>query len=211
MTDRALLFVDGNNWYHGLKRAGLNDLGRLDYVRVAKKLAGPRDWIGLRYYVGQVPQTGNSRLHADQQSFVAKLLASDPRMTVHFGRIEPRTATSDAAKELLDFLSGLRIRIDQQVYKDLVAIGARHKRNQVWVEKGVDVMLAVDLVVMAERNEFDSAYILSADGDYTHAVEAVRHRDKRVYAVSAEHGAQLAGVVNSFLHLPVAWFKDCMA
>ena len=108
-------------------------------------------------------------------------------------------------------MSGLRTRIDQPVYKDLVAIGARHKKNQIWVEKGVDVMLAVDLVVMAERNEFDAAYILSANGDYTHAVEAARSQGKRVYAVSAEYGAQLAGVVNSFLHLPASWFKDCVA
>jgi len=55
MTARAVLFVDGSNWYHGLKEAGV-DLGRLDYVKMATKLVGPRQWIALRYYVGQVKQ-----------------------------------------------------------------------------------------------------------------------------------------------------------
>ncbi len=77
------------------------------------------------------------------------------------------------------------------------------------VEKAVDVMLAVDLVVMAERNEFDAAYLLSADGDFTPAVQAVRAHGENVYAVSALPGAQLASVVNSFIRLPTVWFNDC--
>ena len=34
-------------------------------------------------------------------------------------------------------------------------------------------MLATDMVAMACRKEYDAAYLLSADGDYTHAVEFV--------------------------------------
>jgi len=52
-----------------------------------------------------------------------------------------------------------------------LALANRHAKTQVMVEKAVDVMLAVDLVVMAERDEYDAAYILSADGDYTPARE----------------------------------------
>ena len=63
-------------------------------------------------------------------------------------------------------------------------LARRQQKTTVLVEKAVDVMLAVDLVVMAERNNFDDAYLLSADGDFTPAVEHVRSRGKRVYAVS---------------------------
>ena len=79
-----------------------------------------------------------------------------------------------------------------------------------FVEKAVDVMLAVDLVVMAERNGFDDAYLLSADGDFTPAVEHVRSRGKNVYAVAASSGARLAAAVNSFIRIPASsWFADC--
>ena len=77
------------------------------------------------------------------------------------------------------------------------------------VEKAVDVMGAVDMVVMAERDEFDAAYLLSADGDFTPAVEAVRLNNKKVYAVSVAVGAQLASVVNSYIRLKPDWFDDC--
>ena len=70
-------------------------------------------------------------------------------------------------------------------------------------------MLAVDLVVMAERDEFDVAYLLSADGDFTPAVKHVRAHGKQVYAVSTTSGAKLAAVVNSFIRLPADWFNDC--
>ena len=62
-------------------------------------------------------------------------------------------------------------------------LAEEHQNTTVMVEKAVDVMLAVDLVVMAERNEFDVAYLLSADGDYTPAVEHVRTLGKQVYGV----------------------------
>jgi len=68
MPDRAVVFVDGNNWYHSLKRIGLTDLGRLNYAAVSSKLIGPREWTRTRYYVGQVQQHGNTRLYADQRS-----------------------------------------------------------------------------------------------------------------------------------------------
>ncbi len=55
----------------------------------------------------------------------------------------------------------------------------------------------------------DAAYILSADGDFTPAVQAVRAHGKKVYAVSTLPGAQLASVVNSFVRVPAVWFDDC--
>ena len=90
-----------------------------------------------------------------------------------------------------------------------MGIAQVHRTNTVMVEKAVDVMLAVDLVVLAERDEFDAAYILSADGDFTPAAQAVRSRGKRLYAASALPGAQLASAVNAFIPLRRDWFDDC--
>ena len=65
------------------------------------------------------------------------------------------------------------------------------------------------MVVAAERDELDAAYLLSADGDFTPAVEAVRAAGKKVYAVSPAHGAQLAASADSFIRLEPGWFGDC--
>lgn len=209
MTDRATIFIDGNNWYHAIFDVGVRDLGRLDYGLISLKLLGPREWIGTRYYIGRVSQSGNPQMYADQRRFTSSLAASDSRISVHFGRLESRPHQNAAAEELQHYLATLPTRIDPDLYRDLDHIARKHRTTEVIVEKAVDVMLAVDLVVMAERNLFDAAYLLSADGDFTPAVEAVRAHGKKVYIVSPASGAQLAAVANSFIKLKRDWFDDC--
>ena len=130
-------------------------------------------------------------------------------MKFKFGRLEPRTTTNELAVELAAYLAALPVRIDHGVFQHLQELVRQHRTSVVQVEKAVDVMLAVDLVVMAERNEFDAAYLLSADGDYTHAVEFVRGLGKKVYAVSPRKGAQLAGAVNSYIPTRRGWYDNC--
>lgn len=209
-TERAILFIDGNNWYHGIRDAGVDDPVRLDYCKIATKLVGSaRTWIASRYYIGRMTAAWSQQLVADQRRFLASFEAADKRNTVYYGRLEPRSVRSEAAHELLAYLGSLKTKIDPTVYRDLFDIGTRHKYAQTQVEKAVDVMLAVDLVVMAQHNEFDTAYILSADGDYTHAAKFVRDSGKRVFAAAATSGAQLASVVNSFIRVQKPWFADC--
>lgn len=199
MADRAILFIDGNNWFHSLRNAEVNNLGRLDYRKISRKLIGPRDWLETRYYIGQVSQKGNRKLYADQRRFLASLQATDHRISVHLGRLEPRAVDNTAAQELKRYLATLRVPIDKSVFHDLVQIAQRHEQGQVMVEKAVDVMLAVDMVIMAERADYDAAYLLSADGDFTPASVAVRSRNKKVYAVSPARGAKLAASVDAFI------------
>lgn len=209
MADRAVLFIDGNNWYHSLSKARVQDLARLDYAKISQKLVGPRDWIGTRYYIGRVRQEGNLQLYADQRSFLASLEATDPRISTHLGRLEPRTVKNAAAAELRQYLFSLKTHIDKGVFQDLVDLAKRHHSAQVMVEKAVDVMVAVDMVAMAERDEMDAAYLLSADGDFTPAALAVKAAGKKIYAVSPSHGAQLGAAVDSFIRLDSGWFGDC--
>jgi uncharacterized LabA/DUF88 family protein len=77
------------------------------------------------------------------------------------------------------------------------------------VEKAVDVMLAVDLVRMAIQDEYDHAYILSADGDYTHAAQTAIAAGKRVFAASVGRAAELAAAVSKFIPLDRPWFAEC--
>ena len=209
MPDRSILFVDGNNWYHSLKEAGVTEQIQLDYAKISSKLVGPRDWLGTRYYIGRLSQSGNSRLYADQRRFLSLLENTDPRISTHLGRIELRKYEENAARELHAYLGSLRTRIDPRIFKDLMSIAKKHRRGFVHVEKAVDVMLAVDMVTMAVKDEYDTAYLLSADGDYTPAVESAREEGKNVFAASPGFGRKLAGVVNSYIRLTPDWFDDC--
>ena len=75
-----------------------------------------------------------------------------------------------------------------------------------YVEKQVDVRIAVDLVIKAYQDEYDVAYLLSADGDFVPAVKEVRRVGKKVFAASTIQGAQLARAVDTFIPLPDKWF-----
>lgn len=207
---RAVLFIDGSNWYHSLKSSGINGSGELNYAKIAQKLVGPgRTWVGTRYYVGRVNQHEEPGLYADQRRFISKYEAADPRNSSHFGRLETRPYTNQAAADLRAYLGGLKVRIDPQVFRELSALAKRHTNIPVTSEKAVDVMLAVDMVMMAQRGEYEAAYLLSADGDYTPAVGAVVALGKRVYVASPNKGAQLAGVATTYIPLTAAWFGDC--
>ncbi len=207
---RAILFVDGSNWYHGCKAIGLRGIGHTNFFKVAHKLLGPRDRIATRYYVGRVPSTGNLDLARQQQAFLGYQQSLDRRFSIHFGRIETRPLENFAAKELRRYLAELPVRIDPVVYAKLSDIANRYAVVDVMVEKAVDVQIATDMVLMAERDEYDCAYLLSADGDLTPAVEFVRKKGKKVYVVSASSGARLAAACDSFIRLNLAWFDDVM-
>ena len=209
MADRAIIFIDGNNWYHHLKEAGVQRTFSLDYKKVSEKLIGPRNWAGTRFYIGRVDVRQGAQVYADSRRFLDALVKTDPRISVHLGRIEPRTEDNEAAKEILRYIHGLSMQIDSQVFTQLVSFVKKHERTQFWVEKAVDVNLAIDMVTMAINNDYDAAYLLSADGDFTKAAEFVRSRGKKVYAASPGKGAQLAAAVDSFTHIPASWVSDC--
>lgn len=203
------MFVDGSNWYHALREAGVEDIGRLDFGRMSKKLVETRTWLATRYYVGRIRQESSPRLYAGQRQFLKRLRSADARVSVHLGRLESRIVESRAARELETLLSQPRISIDPVLRRELIALARTHSRQQVLVEKAVDVMLAVDLVVLAERDQFDVAFLLSTDGDFTPAVAAVRSMGHRVFAASPGRGVMLESACDTFIRLPKEWFDDC--
>jgi uncharacterized LabA/DUF88 family protein len=210
MPNRAVLFVDGSNWYHGCKSIGLRGIGQASFAKVSRKLVGPREWVATRYYVGEVPQTGNLDLSRNQREFIAFQQSMDSRFSCHLGRIETRRIRSRAAIELKRYLASLPSRIDPEIYSRLSEIAQLHTETTVMVEKAVDVRLALDMVIMAERDEYDTAYLLSADGDLTPAVEFVRRGGRKVFVASASSGAQLAAACDRFIPLRLGWFHDVM-
>jgi uncharacterized LabA/DUF88 family protein len=207
--ERAVVFIDGNNCYHALKEARVSGLRRLNYAKVSEKIVGARDWVGTRFYIGQVKNEGNKRLYDDQRQYHAFLKACDSRVSIHLGRLEAHPEINELASRLKRYLADLKVRIDPTVYRDLHDLANAYERTLITAEKAVDVALAVDLVMMAHRNEYDTAYLLSADGDFTPAVLAAKDMGKKVFAASPEQGAQLAGAVHIFIPLTPAWFDDC--
>lgn len=158
--NRAIVFIDGNNFYYKLKdiTLGKTEIFKLlnfDYVSFAKNLIKNNILIEIRYYVGAVKrQTGENReksekLYASQQQLIAKL----------------------QAQEIPVVLGNLIQHPDKSFH-----------------EKGVDVRIAVEMIRLARENKYDIAYLLSSDTDLVPAVEEVGSFNKRVFYVGISNG-----------------------
>ena len=84
-----------------------------------------------------------------------------------------------------------------------VRLGIWKQRGDIMVEKGVDVMLATDLVAHAYKDHYDTAIVVSGDADFYPALQAVKDVGKHVEVaafdmnMSAE-SSRVADVVNKF-------------
>ena len=82
------------------------------------------------------------------------------------------------------------------------------------VEKSVDVPLAVDMVRLAYDGAYGTGIIVSGDGDFVKAVEAVRAKNIRVQNANFlnldRKGSAIRSACNSFIPLTPKSLSDCL-
>lgn len=209
MSKRAVIFIDGNNFYHGMRSIKSPSGTRLDYQKFSQKLIGAREWVETRYYIGQVQQKGDLTRYQTQRKFLA-YLRQVPRVKIFLGRIESRPLTG-CNKKLDKWLKSLECReitLPSQIIKELTNI-ARANNPRSWTEKEVDVMIATDIISMAYDNLYDVAYLVSADGDFTPAVKKTRKIGRQVLVASPQYGHKLAQAAGVFIPLKQEFFQGC--
>lgn len=87
----------------------------------------------------------------------------------------------DASKEQQEFLSILR----SVPYLE-VRLGTMKLTQGAPVEKGVDVMLATDMLHFAWDDLYDVAILVSGDGDFVYVLQAVKNKGKHVEVAYVE-------------------------
>jgi len=78
-----------------------------------------------------------------------------------------------------------------------VRTGQLVKRNNHWEQKGVDAIIAIDMVEKAFLDQYDVAILVAGDLDHLPAVKAVKNRGKQVYGVYYE-GSYSELLINEF-------------
>jgi uncharacterized LabA/DUF88 family protein len=169
--EKICIHIDGGNFYHlALKKLGLSEKD-FDFDKFAQFLAGEKRTIaemGKRYYVGTVREKEgderSKRAMAMQTSLFAKLKVS--KWEIKTSKLRTRVE---------------EIFIDQRVqdYKKLQKLGIKSIKIERLREKGIDVKLATDLIVGAIDNKYDTAIVVSSDGDLIPAIDWVRNRFKK--------------------------------
>lgn len=143
--ERVMIFIDGSNFYHGLKNNLVQT--QLDFGKLSALLCGSeRKLIRTYYYnVPAIKEDGLERYQKQQLFF--DQLHKTPYLTLVLGRLEKRP--------ILDLLT-----------KKIIGTTT--------VEKGVDVRIAVDMLRLAYQNSYDTAILVSGDGDFASVVEAAK-------------------------------------
>lgn len=169
--EKVCIYIDGGNFYHlALKKLGISEK-EFDFDAFLMFLIGEKRIVaemGKRYYVGTIREkVGDERSKkamALQTSFFARLKSS--RWEIKTSKLRTRIE---------------EIPIDQRVhdFKKIQKLGVQSIKIERLREKGIDVKLATDLIVGAVDNKYDTAIIVSSDGDLVPAIDWVRHRFKK--------------------------------
>lgn len=79
-----------------------------------------------------------------------------------------------------------------------VRLGRLHRRHDgSLVEKGIDVAIAVDALSLAYNDTYDTALLVSGDGDYVELVEALKRLGKHVECAMFRN--QSAGILLEYV------------
>ena len=78
------------------------------------------------------------------------------------------------------------------------------------MEKGVDIRIAVDMLQFAQRGVYDTAILVTGDGDFAYAVKAVKDLGKDVESACTRRGQArvLRGACDRFVDLDEGFLRD---
>ena len=95
--------------------------------------------------------------------------------TYYYNALQDVGQRPDAFREQQEFLETLR----KTPYLE-VRLGSIKTAQGTQIEKGVDIMLATDLLYFAWNNFYDTAVLVSGDADFAYAFQAVKNMGKHV-------------------------------
>ncbi len=116
------------------------------------------------------------RYDLDFGAFAAKLCGNRQLFrTYYYNVLRDQERSPQAYQDQQKFLTAL-----YNIPYLEVRLGSSKMRGDVAVEKGIDIMLATDLLRFAWDNLYDVGILVSGDGDFTYAVKAVKDLGKHV-------------------------------
>src|SRR6266568_5701243 len=148
--ERALILIDGSNFYFKLRDLKLHQLLTFDFSSFARSLIGKSRLVAATYYVGKVRTDGTDKTQ--------KLFNKQRKLLAHLKK-----------------------------HQFTYSLGYLLKSGGVLHEKGVDVQIAVDMLVAAYENLCDRMYLVSSDTDLIPAIQKAQEKGKTIVYVGFSH------------------------
>ena len=150
----AIVFVDGNNWYHNVKSIVRKPRG-LDFEKIGKLVCDRfgLDFVEVRYY-NSVPD-----IDLGEENYYKHMV----------------------------FLAGLKKKGVVVNTRKLKVVNSMGKKLR--IEKGVDVMIAADMIDFClVDSKCDVCILLSGDADFLPAMDVIKRQGSEVITASVGRG-----------------------
>jgi uncharacterized LabA/DUF88 family protein len=158
-SERAIILIDGSNFYFKLRDIHLHKLLTFDFTQFAQSLIGKSMMVNATYYVGKVRTDGTAKTQ--------ELFNNQRKLLAHLRK-----------------------------HKYHYSLGYLLKSEGVFYEKGVDVNIAVDMLVATYENLADTIYLVSSDTDLIPAIQKAQQKGKKVVYVGFSHKLSYALIAN---------------
>ena len=146
---RVAAYIDGFNLYYGLKSKGWQRYYWLDLSQlVSKFLRTGQQLVIVRYFTTRVAAVPGDRDKPKRQNVYLEALEKLSDVTIQYGYFLPKERTCQRCGATL----------------------------RTYEEKMTDVNIAVSLLADAQDDFYDTAIVVSADGDLASPIEEVRRR-----------------------------------
>jgi hypothetical protein len=149
---RTIVYIDGPNLYYGACRAP----GRrwLDLSALAARLLPNDEIVEIGYFTANIKQDPEDLGRQGRQRLYHRALKTIPNLEIYLGRYIAKEIRGD----LVNPIAGESLKQVVKTYE----------------EKGTDVNLATRLLVDGFKGRFESAAIISNDGDLKMPIQIVR-------------------------------------
>jgi uncharacterized LabA/DUF88 family protein len=148
------------------------------------------------------------RIDINFEPFVAKLVnGRSLTRTYYYTALPDQTRDPERYTKQQKFLNALQ----RKPYFSVVLGRLEIRGNGVYVEKGVDISLAIDLLDLAYHQTYDTAIIISGDGDFANAVKIVQRMGKHVENASTRSclSYHLQQTCDKTIILDAAYLQGC--
>jgi uncharacterized LabA/DUF88 family protein len=171
-AERVYVFIDGGNLYKSMK-IHINWTS-INIQKFSEYLCGEnRRLVKICYYNAPVNQNENPLVYKEQQRFFSALRKTS-YLELRLGNLRKRE-------------------------KEYLCSKCNEKTTITYfVEKGVDVRLAVDLLQYAFDDQYDTAILVTQDGDFVPAVQEVQRLHKKIENAHFEK-SHLSSVCDKFV------------
>lgn len=155
--DRVMLFIDGSNFYHGLKTTGSN---RISFQKFADKLCHGRKLVSIEYYNCPLNQQHDPNGYSGQLRFF-NAIKKIPKLNLHLARLVPRRDVTKKHTAIIE--KGLDVMLAIHMFKHAIS---DNYDVAILVSGDGDFAPAVELIRRAYKKRIEVANFETTRSDY---------------------------------------------